>query len=145
MVTRWMLPVRGVSYKRSGRSIVAIVLLLSSSGCIDDFSHPGEGYVDDGNGKTGGNGSNCTSVCERANDCPDSGIDESCSSRCAEIDRLSENAGCVRQWDALIECDDDIANICRPTEDDCSSEGERFLNCISDYCVDYPDDCEAIF
>ena len=130
---------------------ILMALLLSAPGCIDDFSHPGQGYVDDSNGTGDGNGNgnrrgpSCTSVCERAAECPDSGIEEPCPSYCAEIERLIQNARCTREWDALIECDDDISNICTPSEDDCGIQGERLVNCISDYCADYPDDCGDTF
>jgi hypothetical protein len=75
----------------------------------------------------------CQPSCEEL--CVDcSGDPEMCRRSCTFYEKLSDEAGCVREFDELIACGDDrMCEGCRAVED-------RLATCINVYCDTHPTD-----
>ncbi|HEX6272309.1 MAG TPA: hypothetical protein VFZ53_04695 [Polyangiaceae bacterium] len=113
-----------------------MVAALALGGCIDDFDDP-KGY---GAGST----SECRDICVEASDCP--GSDEpsasECVEQCDELEQVARRADCRELFDGFVTCYTRLRDICA-AEDECGEEGRSFIDCFSEHCEEYPDDCSS--
>jgi hypothetical protein len=95
-----------------------------------------------------GCGADCEGLCEDAKECedaPDAVKDRDCADSCEKAQKLAEDAGCEEEYDETVSCAGDVDDICADNDDACESEGEKYGECLADYCMDHMEEClEAI-
>jgi len=107
------------------RGARVLALGASVSGCIDDFDDPkGYGGTD---GRSRSSRGGCFEVCEKGAACND---ELTCKRDCAELEAEIEAAGCIEEWEDLIECALELDSICADT-DACEASVARFARCAS--------------
>jgi hypothetical protein len=123
----WVNVWRSATKATLGIPLFAVV--LSVSGCIDDFDDPiGYGGAG-GGGRSGSTRRGCFEVCERTASC--AGADElSCKRDCAEIEAEAEAAGCSEEWAQVIECALELDSLCADTGA-CDAALGSFTRCSS--------------
>jgi hypothetical protein len=112
------------------RGVTLLALVVSMSGCIDDFDDPkGYGAATGGNDERGSSRSGCFELCERAASCP--GADElDCKRECVELEVDAEAAGCSEEWADFVECALELETLCA-NQGACDASVARFARCAS--------------
>ena len=89
-----------------------------------------------------GCGADCAGNCEDAKDCDgvtDEEKDLDCDKFCESFEKLAEDADCEDEWDDLMSCVSD--DVC--ADDACTSENEKYGECIGKYCTDHAEECAS--
>jgi hypothetical protein len=112
------------------RGVTLLALVVSTSGCIDDFDDPkGYGATSTTGGRSGSSRGGCFEVCERSASCP--GADElDCKRDCADLEVGAETAGCSTEWADFIECALELETLCAD-RGACDAFLTRFSRCVS--------------
>jgi hypothetical protein len=102
--------------------------------CISGCSGNDDEVGDDGGG------ADCGSLCEEGQNCPDADPAVDCAQSCADVERLTEAAGCNGEYQTLLDCAADVNDVCMST-DECYSETRLYADCVVPFCTDNPDQC----
>jgi hypothetical protein len=93
---------------------------------------------------SGGDIARCRTICEASKECPTSDPELDCTTRCYELDRIVVAGACRTRFDALLDCDEALVDIC--TEGvDCDEELADYSSCVEEYCADHVAECEDVF
>ncbi|HEX6765893.1 MAG TPA: hypothetical protein VF103_10460 [Polyangiaceae bacterium] len=112
-------------------AVLSVALSFVSVGC--------KGNDDDDND----DGSSCSRICEDAKDCPGSDQSIDCREACDQNEALVDRAGCNAEYDDLTDCLGDASDICEASSNECASENEAALRCITRYCETHIDECDV--
>jgi hypothetical protein len=88
-----------------------------------------------------GCGADCEGLCEDGKECEGADEDFDCEGFCEKQEKLAEDAGCEDEYDETISCAGDQDDVCERDEDTCSSESEKYGDCLTDYCMDNQEQC----
>ena len=110
---------------RIGLGIVS--LAVCAVGCIDDFDNVGDGQF--------ASGPSCTSLCERAQDCPGVETPVDCAGYCDDLETEARRAGCGDEFDGLLRCASDSSDVCSSTGEECEDESRDYSACLERYCI----------
>jgi hypothetical protein len=100
------------------------------------------GCKDDDEDDDDGADPRCIAFCEDSNSCPDSSNDpEECRQNCRLIDSINEDSGCGDAFDAVLACEESLADICDDAQAvQCDDPELTWIECIYDYCMEHPTD-----
>lgn len=77
----------------------------------------------------------CVALCE---DTQDEGCEAlegaDCETVCEAAQDVAESAECTGTFDDWMSCLDGADDLCDAYKNECGSEGDRFEDCVSEYC-----------
>jgi hypothetical protein len=86
----------------------------------------------------------CRMICQASKECPLSNPDRDCTTHCYELDRIIVAGACRTRFDALLDCDETLDDICTESVN-CGDELRDYGSCIEAYCADHMAECEDVF
>jgi hypothetical protein len=115
---------------------VAVSALLAL-GCFqasgDDEDDAGEGSI-----------ARCRAICQASRSCPQADPNVDCTTHCYGLDRIIVAGACRTRFNALLDCDEALDDICTESVD-CSEELTDYGSCIDAYCDEHVAECEDVF
>lgn len=78
---------------------------------------------------TTGCGPDCEAMCNDAKKCEGAEQSVDCKKSCEDGEKAAESAGCEKQYEDILDCEDDQDDLCKA--DVCSAEIKALTDCMT--------------